>query len=49
MVCVLRVNNVFTSEMPMLLPTLRVRLKIAVPSLRSAGVSVAKVAAASGT
>ena len=49
MICVLRVSRVFTTEMPMLLPRLRVRLKIAVPSLRSAGASVANVAAASGT
>jgi len=32
MICVLRVNRVFTTEIPMLLPRLRVRLKIAVPS-----------------
>ena len=41
MIWVLRVSSVSTTEMPMLLPMLRMRLNIAVPSLRSAGESVA--------
>ena len=49
MTCELRTNSVVTTEMPTLLPMLRIRLNTAVPSLRSAGDSVAKVMAASGT
>jgi hypothetical protein len=46
---VLRTNSACTVEMPMLLPMLRIRLNNAVPSLRMAGDSVAKVRAAMGT
>ena len=35
--------------MPILLPILRIRLYVAVPSARNAGVSVEKVSALSGT
>ena len=46
---VLRTNSPCTAEMPMLLPMLRIRLNSAVPSLRIAPGSVAKVSAAIGT
>ncbi len=46
---VLRTSMVCTSEMPMLLPMLRTRLKRAVPCARMAGLKVAKVAVLKGT
>jgi hypothetical protein len=46
---VLRTSRVCTSEMPMLLPMLRTRLKRAVPCARISGLKVAKVAALNGT
>jgi len=48
-ICVLRTSSVCTSEMPMLLPMLRIRLYMAVPCARMCGASVAKVAVLSGT
>ena len=41
--CVLRASWVTTTEMPMLLPMLRIKLNSAVPSLRKRGASVEKV------
>ncbi len=46
---VFRTNRVCTSEMPMLLPILRTRLKRAVPCARMTGLKVANVAALRGT
>jgi len=46
---VLRTSMVCTSEMPMLLPMLRTKLKRAVPCARIAGLRVANVAALKGT
>ena len=46
---VFRDSTVCANEMPMLLPRLRNRLKMAVPCERIAGLRVANVAALSGT